>query len=586
MSLLDKASLIVTPNAYEESKLYSVVPNTTLGDMDVVRATTATRVNSAGFIEVVPRNLFTDSEQIDTANWVRQGVSATANQAISPNGMLTAELLDDGTLASTQHWIFQNTPLLNSTTYTMSLYAKYISRKFIAVNIFNGLASQFVYYNIQDGLISGSTGDVTASITSVGNGWFRIVYTRPMATSGTAPNFRIALADDTLNITYTGSNKQAYVWGFQLENFTTATEYFPTTTRLNIPRIDYTNGSCPSILVEPQRTNLLTYNNTFSDISWFKPNAVITLGTIISPDGLINSSILTDTVTNSSHVVQKTLTVSLGQSYSISIYAKKKDLNFLIIGTTGMGTGYSYFNINNGTIGNVLSTHTAKIINANNGWYKCVITGVTTSTTLNVLYGITNTNGTSDYVGTGLGNYIYGTQVELGSYDTSLIPTIASTVTRNADVISKTGISSLIGQTEGTIFFDVKALANDNTTRIISLSDNSFNNFIRFSFAGALNFATCNLISSGTTQASNDFSLIQTNNNKIAIKYKTNLFQIYVNGVLIHQDLTVNTFSGTTLDSLQFSNPLGGDRWYGNLKSIQLYKTALTDTECITLTTL
>ena len=61
MSLLDKASLIVTPNSYKESKLYSVVPNTTLGDMDVVRATTATRVNSSGLIEVVPRNLIQQS---------------------------------------------------------------------------------------------------------------------------------------------------------------------------------------------------------------------------------------------------------------------------------------------------------------------------------------------------------------------------------------------------------------------------------------------------------------------------------------------------------------------------------------------
>jgi hypothetical protein len=48
MSLLNSASLVVTPNAYKEGTLYSVIPNTTLGDMTVVRATTATRVNSAG----------------------------------------------------------------------------------------------------------------------------------------------------------------------------------------------------------------------------------------------------------------------------------------------------------------------------------------------------------------------------------------------------------------------------------------------------------------------------------------------------------------------------------------------------------
>jgi len=80
MSLLDKASLIVTPNAYKESKLYSVVPNTTLGDMDVVRATTATRVNSAGLIEVVPRNLYLFSNDFTNANWTKQNTSITASQ--------------------------------------------------------------------------------------------------------------------------------------------------------------------------------------------------------------------------------------------------------------------------------------------------------------------------------------------------------------------------------------------------------------------------------------------------------------------------------------------------------------------------
>ena len=77
MSLLDKASLVVTPNAYKESKLYSVIPNTTLGDMDVVRATTATRINSAGLVEVVPRNLFVHSNDFTNANWTKENSSIT-----------------------------------------------------------------------------------------------------------------------------------------------------------------------------------------------------------------------------------------------------------------------------------------------------------------------------------------------------------------------------------------------------------------------------------------------------------------------------------------------------------------------------
>ena len=505
MSLLDKASLIVTPNAYKESKLYSVVPNTTLGDMDVVRATTATRVNSAGLIEVVPRNLFTYSQQIDTADWVRQGVSATANQAISPNGTLTAELLDDGTAASTQHWIFQNPSLLNSTTYTISFYAKYISRKFMAVNIFNGLASQYVYYNIQDGLISGSTGDVTASITSVGNGWFRIVYTRPMATSGTAPNFRIAFADDTSNITYTGSNKQAYVWGFQLENFPTATEYFPTTTRLNIPRIDYTNGSCPSILVEPQRTNLVF------------PSATLTTQT-------------------------RTVTAAAN---TLSFY----------------GTG---------TI--VLS-----------GVHIATLTGTGANNRVSLTF--TPTAGSLILTVTGT---VTNAQLELGSYATSYVPTVASTVTRNADVISKTGISSLIGQTEGTIYAEIKVnkLIGTASRYIFHISDGTANNRIYMAFSGASsNVLRGRIFNGGTLQCSIDTSTITTTGTyKLALAYKNNDIVFYVNGVQIGVDTSATIPTCSKVDIGH--NYAGASQLGDGITNTNIFKTRLTNTELQSLTTL
>jgi hypothetical protein len=54
MSLLDTASLILTPNGYKASKLYSVKPTDATGDMVVSRGTSATRVNSVGLIELMP----------------------------------------------------------------------------------------------------------------------------------------------------------------------------------------------------------------------------------------------------------------------------------------------------------------------------------------------------------------------------------------------------------------------------------------------------------------------------------------------------------------------------------------------------
>ena len=70
MSLLDTASLIVTPNGYKEGKLYSVIPSDGSGDLSVTRATTATRVNSQGLVELVPYNLLQYSEDFSNAYWI------------------------------------------------------------------------------------------------------------------------------------------------------------------------------------------------------------------------------------------------------------------------------------------------------------------------------------------------------------------------------------------------------------------------------------------------------------------------------------------------------------------------------------
>ena len=123
MSLLEQASLVVTPNSYKESKLYSVIPNTTLGDMDVVRATTATRVNEQGLIEVVPRNLLTYSEQFANGVYITTDSTITANTSISPNGTTTADTLTEG-ITNDLHRIRQNFNVIIGNVYTLSVFCK------------------------------------------------------------------------------------------------------------------------------------------------------------------------------------------------------------------------------------------------------------------------------------------------------------------------------------------------------------------------------------------------------------------------------------------------------------------------------
>ena len=120
MSLLSEASLIVTPSAYKEGKLYSVIPSDGSGDMSVVRATTATRVNSAGLVELVPYNLNTYSENF-TTSWGNDGTSTTTNNfTTAPNGTMTAAK----TVSNVANGYAYKSLPVPSGTYTLSYYVK------------------------------------------------------------------------------------------------------------------------------------------------------------------------------------------------------------------------------------------------------------------------------------------------------------------------------------------------------------------------------------------------------------------------------------------------------------------------------
>ena len=130
MSLLTDASLLVTPNAYKSGKLYSIIPSNGNGDFTVTRATTATRVNSAGLIEVMYYNLVAYSEMFSDISWNKPSAILTPNTTIAPNGTLTADTLT-GTGVSTNNRLNQGPGLLATTTYTHSIYAKKGTNNFI-----------------------------------------------------------------------------------------------------------------------------------------------------------------------------------------------------------------------------------------------------------------------------------------------------------------------------------------------------------------------------------------------------------------------------------------------------------------------
>jgi hypothetical protein len=238
-------------------------------------------------------------------------------------------------------------------------------------------------------------------------------------------------------------------------NLTTAVSVGPVA---NLPRIDYTGGGCGKLLLEPQRTNLVTYSENFNNAAWTKSNASVTANAATSPDGYTNADKIVENTATSGHSTFQSISATSGATYTISAFGKAAERTRLWLDLYG-GTNSANFDLSNGTILASSVGITAKIENYGNGWYRCSITGVAPAATIYPNVGPTTTSTTTNlYTGDGTsGILIYGFQLELASYATSYIgPTLGSASTRGADSCIKTGISSLIGQSEGTLFAEFK----------------------------------------------------------------------------------------------------------------------------------
>jgi hypothetical protein len=330
---------------------------------------------------------------------------------------------------------------------------------------------------------------------------------------------------------------------------------------VNVPRIDYTNGSCPSILLEPQRTNVVTNSNDFTSTNWADDGTTTrTANSGISPDGTQNAIKITS---NGGYNYKVFPALSAG-TYTYSIYMK--------------ASANTVVNITVNDIGG--SGSSTKNINLTTNWQRFDITKNITLGTF-VLIDYSNLISGFEY-------FVYGAQLEAGSYATSYIPTTSAAVTRNADVISKTGISSLIGQTEGTIYAEVKVskLIGTASRYIFHISDGTANNRIYMAFSGSSsNVLRARIFSGGTLQCSIDTStLTNTGTYKLALAYKNNDIVFYVNGVQIGTDTSATIPTCSRVDLGQ--NYANASQLGDGINNANIRKTRLTNAELISLTTL
>ena len=543
MSLLDDVSIVVTPNGYKAGELYAVKPTFALGS------------------ELVTNSIFNSD---NTSDW--------------GNGFYDSFTFDS---SEGGYYNLQRVTTDSRTNINLSSVLT-VGKRYKVTVVARGSGG------IKTGLTTvGYTTQPSAVFTLTSS--FASYSTIVTVTSGLV--YGVLWNDDAnSNIDYQSYSVKEYISADM--DVTRATD----ATRVdengliedvlsNVPRIDYTGGGCPHILAEPQRTNLITYSEDYTS-GWIPYQASVNTNEVISPDGSLNADKIIENTANSTHFVAPIVNnIPSSGTATLSVFAKKGENNWIKL---VQYTNYVNFDLNNGVVGNS-SAISSSIINYGNGWYKCIMNFNIGGSGANVDFklGENNTSNWDDiYTGDGTsGVYIYGAQLEVGSYATSYIPTSGSTVTRNQDIFTRDGIGSLINSTEGVLFVEIAALTSlVPLNNWLTITDGTASNQVAIGFETNAK-TTVRVDVGGVLQAYITVSGDYSQNRKLAFKWKENDFALWIDGVEVGVDTSGATLSSGTLNSLQFNWGAGGNYTNAKVKQLQVYDTSLSDTQLAALTT-
>ena len=586
---------------------------------------TFTRTTTATYYDGVTtakaeENLLIRSQEFEDAGWINSGTTETANTSAAPDGTTTADTLDDGT-ATSAHDVGQTFTATSGVTYTLSAFFKDVDRQFVILACSSGPNA---WASAKFDLTAGTAGSTAAagsgwsttssSITSVGSGWFRCTITFVSGTTG-GVTVRLGMATDGTTFTaaqrglesYTGTNATVEIWGAQLEQRSAVTAYTPTTTQpitnyipvlltaaSGVARFDHnpTTGESLGLLVEEQRTNLLVRSEEFDNASWSKARASVVANTVVAPDGTLTGDKLVANTDSNTHNIQQGATVVASSTNTVSVYMKAGEYTWgSITANNGSTFPSGYYNLATGVVGSFVSGASGSIQSVGNGWYRCTMTFTMASgTTPTVFLLVAEGDNDQSFAGDGFsGIYIWGAQLEAGAFPTSYIPTVAATVTRNADAASMTGtnFSSWYRADEGTLYAEWAKNGTLSFQSIASISNNTSNNLITLahgSISGANNNMRFDINIGGASQASLTLitgSVVGTFYKTIGA-YKTNDFAGVANAGTVLTDAT-----GTipVVDMIYIgSSGVGSALLNGHIKKLAYYSTRATNAQLQALT--
>lgn len=532
------------------------------------RSTTATYYDGVTTAKA-EENLLLQSQTFISGDWVKTNASVTANTGTAPDGTTTASTLTAAAGSSVKILSQGPTPIASS-AYTMSFFLKAGTHNFVQL-INAGDAQAFANFDVSTGTVGTAGTKTTASAVSIGSGWYRCVVTFD-ATSTLSAAFRLYMvASNTAawapTFNATGS-ETVQVWGAQLEQRSSVTAYTPTTTQAitnyipalqtaaaGVARFDHNPITDESLglLIEEQRTNLLVRSQEFNNASWVSNGGSVTANTVVAPDGTLTGSYLTRSTSIQDGCYQ-TLPGGTSGVVAASVFVKQvsaSDSYIWIYDATAVASRLEVaITWSSGTPSVVATVGTvAAPVSVGNGWWRISATSTAlTGANVNRFYLFPARAGSSN----GQQTAFWGAQVEAGSFATSYIPTVAATVTRNADAASMTGtnFSSWYNAGEGTLYIEAQRTntlsAGNFAAEIVGGSSS-----LRFRTGGTT--VSFQSVVAGSTQADLNLGTATIGTLfKAAAAYRTNDFAGSLNAATVVTDSSGTTESA--MSSLTFNN--------------------------------
>lgn len=575
------------------------------------RGSNATLVDSTGKITYAPANLLLQSQALDVT-WTKAQATVSADSTVSPDGTSTADSLLE-TSVSNIHYAYQTSASTLSTgnTVIVSVYAKALTRNYVTVGLSDisvGSVYAVAVFNLSNGTVatSGASGTGyavgTTAITSVGNGWYRCSV---VCTVGSSVTFvRAAIGINKTGVisagaggmeSYLGDGSGIYLWGAQLEPVTyqtTPSTYQATTSSAYYgPRFDYdpVTLAAKGLLIEEQRTNNLIYSSDFSNAAWADaaPGSTVTVAadSATAPDGSTTADKLTAATGGTNGMARQSKTLVASTSYTGSVYIKASNStqSRILLRDTTAGTNFANATITwTAGVPSVAggATGTWTVTSVGGDWYRITGSGSTGATASPV---VTFSIWPDTSAGTNA-IFVWGAQLEAGAFATSYIPTVASTVTRSADVATMTGanFSSWYNQNAGTMVceFAPEGLTTGGAVSnvwAVNASATPSTNFIRLREGTVISGADAEMFTGGVSQVdTSSFALTANVAAKSAFAWATNSGMLAANGALIGAEDT--SVTPPTVNQLLLT---GGNKW---LRQIAFYNTRLPNSTLQSLT--